>query len=600
MKIKTIVIDNFRSIKHVELDFKDLLILIGENNAGKTNTLKALNWFFSSSVRGLTEEDFCGKDLQNKIKITITFDRLTPEEKANRMINKYIVNDTITVQKTFLFDAGTCKYTSVFSGLIREPKEDYLKISKFESYKKDLTKIFKEHSLPEYFKNDKGNVTQESYKEGLKRYLEENKEKIEWDAPTFSDTQFLGWKEVAEDFLPHFFYVPAVKDASEEAEYASTNLFGVLIDDLFLESPENIAEFKELTEMLTHAGKLLNIPESGQVDKRPNTLKGFETSLLAALKETMPSIKDLEVEIGVPSVRQIVQSGTSLYLDDGIKTSVRSKGHGLQRALIFAIFRVYALSTKGKQPNKTKPFIFAVEEPELYLHPHHQRVLFQVLQLLAQSDQIIICTHSPYFIDMSQYDSLVVTSKKDIAIGTEVFQVKSEILNFNEKEYFKLLNEFNQDRNELFFAKKVLLVEGHSEKIGFPLIAKKLGVFLFSEGVTIVECGGKGNVPFFMKILNAFKIPYLVVHDLDPIGADEKDTDRIKWFKYNDIIKGSLDSNIGEIIVLDPEFDDLLGISNTQQEKIGKPNAVFNKVQEITGDSINAQLKDVVNRLKKT
>jgi len=48
-------------------------------------------------------------------------------------------------------------------------------------------------------------------------------------------------------------------------------------------------------------------------------------------------------------VEEIVQSGTQLLLDDGIKTSVEFKGHGLQSSLIFAIFREYANLAKSGQ-----------------------------------------------------------------------------------------------------------------------------------------------------------------------------------------------------------------------------------------------------------
>ncbi len=45
MKLKRMVIENFRSIKHIEFDFpaSNLLILVGGNNAGKSNIIRAVN-----------------------------------------------------------------------------------------------------------------------------------------------------------------------------------------------------------------------------------------------------------------------------------------------------------------------------------------------------------------------------------------------------------------------------------------------------------------------------------------------------------------------------------------------------------------------------
>jgi len=116
-----VTIENFRSIKSVSFDFEDLAILIGENNTGKTNILRALSWFFSSSARGMTEEDFYNKDTHNEIKITVTLDRLTSDE-TNSRIKKYLINGTLTVQKTFCCSSETGKYESKFSGLVKELK----------------------------------------------------------------------------------------------------------------------------------------------------------------------------------------------------------------------------------------------------------------------------------------------------------------------------------------------------------------------------------------------------------------------------------------------------------------------------------------------
>ena len=598
LKIRSVTVENFRSIKCATFDFKDLVILIGGNNTGKTNILKALNWFFSSSVRGMTEEDYCNKDPKNEIRITIVFDRLTTIEKADIRIKKYLIDGTLTVQKSYSCDPETGKYESKFSGLIREPKEKFLKACKFDDYKHEITSIVREKGLPEYFKSERGTVTQESYREGIKKYIEENRDNIIWDEPFFSSTHFLGWKEVAQDFMPHFFYVPAVKEASEEATYGQTNLFGRLIDGLFFKVSEGGPELSEVRDMLGKIKKLLNRPERSGTDKRPETMRDLEKSLLNWLQEAMPSVKDLEIQVSVPVVEEIVQSGTHLLLDDGIKTSVEVKGHGLQRSLIFAIFREYANLAKSEQgEKKAKPFIFAIEEPELYLHPHHQAVLFKILQTLSEKDQVAFCTHSPYFIDMSCYNSVTLVSKSDPVKGTEIFQCKHEIFSPSEKNYFKLLNEFNPERNEVFFARKAMLVEGPSEKVGFPLIAKKLGVDLYAHGVSIIECGGKANIPFFAKVLNAFKIPYIVVHDIDPIEEGETDKDSIRHFKLNETIKSAVDSKLGVIAHLDPEFDDVLKISKRQSEKLGKPLAVFNTLEKISSEQIDKHLKEIISKV---
>jgi len=485
--------------------------------------------------------------------------------------------------------------------LIKEPKDTFLKLSKFDEYKDRLPKVVEEHNLPNYFKTERATITQSSYKEGLKKYIQEKANEIEWDAPYFSKTHFLGWKEVAESYLPYFFYVPAVKEASEETTYTSSNLFGRLLDAMLLKIPGEIPEFSKLKGILDTARNILNRPPKGEKDKRPSRIKDMEKSLLSILQESMPSTADVKIQVNVPDIRDIFRAGSRLIINDGIETTVESKGHGLQRAVIFALFRLYAnilRETGSQQRPSSKPFTFVIEEPELYLHPQSQRVMFQVLESLSETEQIIFCTHSPFFIDMSRYDSLIIVSKPDIYSGSQVFQVVEDIFDVNDKGYFRMLNEFDPERSEIFFAKKVVLVEGDCEKVAFPRIAKKMNKDLNARGISIIECGGKFNIGFFVKVLNAFKIPYVVVHDVDPVD-DSLTGDRLrdarKLFEVNNTIQSILNASLGKIEPIDPDFEHVLGITRHQAEKLGKPYAAFRKLETMQESDILPRLKEIVD-----
>lgn len=594
MKIKKISVENFRSIKTLDFDFRDLTVLIGENNAGKTNILKALDAFFSPTVRNINKE--CFFDLTKEIQITVTFNRLTSQERER--IGKYLINDYVVVKRSFAYDPRTDKMEAKFSGLIREPRQSFLKLSKFEEYKDRLSEIVRQQGLPDYFKTERNTVTQASYIDGLRRYIEEKINEIEWDEPFFSDTHFLGWKEVATSYIPHFFYIPAVKEASEEAEYGSSNLFGRLIDSI-LEFCGGTPEFSRISSLLEQAQNLLNRPSTGQPDARPTKMKELEKALLDILKEEMPSTGDLEIRVGVPTIDAIFTSGTGLIIDDGVKTTIESKGHGLQRAVIFAIFRQYAnLAKQNKAPmQESKPCLFAIEEPELYLHPHGQRALLKILHGLAETEQVIFCTHSTFCIDMSHYTSLVIVNKPDAASGTRIFQTTEEIFSGTDKEYFRLLNEFDPERNELFFAKKVILVEGDCEKIAFPMIAQKVGIDLNVKGISVIECGGKLNLTFFMKLLNKFRIPYAVVHDIDPINQNwsaDKKREMRKFFDFNKTILDHLDLSIGKVFPLNPDFEEVLGISARHAEIVGKPFASFERTRSIAAGDIPLRIKRII------
>lgn len=71
MKIKSLEIKNFRSIRNIHVETKDLMVFIGKNNAGKSNILRGLKAFFDRKV---TQEDIPPKRFEaNNIEITVIF-----------------------------------------------------------------------------------------------------------------------------------------------------------------------------------------------------------------------------------------------------------------------------------------------------------------------------------------------------------------------------------------------------------------------------------------------------------------------------------------------------------------------------------------------
>ncbi len=74
---------------------------------------------------------------------------------------------------------------------------------------------------------------------------------------------------------------------------------------------------------------------------------------------------------------------------------------------------------------------------------------------------------------------------------------------------------FDNAVNDLFFAKKVILVEGSTDSIVLKLFSEYNKVDLDMLNVSITICGGKGQIKNIQKILNEFKINYAVIFDYD-------------------------------------------------------------------------------------
>ncbi|MGZ4411375.1 MAG: ATP-dependent nuclease, partial [Gaiellaceae bacterium] len=196
-------------------------------------------------------------------------------------------------------------------------------------------------------------------------------------------------------------------------------------------------------------------------------------------------------------------------------------------------------------------FVLLIEEPELYLSPHAQRHLYRLLRGLAQTgNQILYSTHAPVFLSVDRLEELALVRHTPTG-GTSLFQPEP----LAEAESFRALSAFDSNRAELFLARCAVLVEGRTEKLTFPLVFGALGVDSDKEGILVLECGGKGNMPLFARIANACSVPYVVVHDRDaPRGVRPVESERVVNRQIREVV-GSR-----RTVVLTPDFETVSGL----------------------------------------
>ncbi len=216
--------------------------------------------------------------------------------------------------------------------------------------------------------------------------------------------------------------------------------------------------------------------------------------------------------------------------------------------------------------SKLRKFVLLIEEPELYLSPHAQRHLYRVLRALAQhGNQILYSTHAPVFLSVDRIEELALVRHTSDE-GTSLFQPEP----LAEAESFRALSEFDSDRAELFLARAALLVEGRTEKMTFPLVFDALGIEADKEGVLVLECGGKGNIPLFARICNACEIPYVVVHDRDaPAGERPTESERMTNRQIQEI------AGRGRTVVLAPDFEAVSGLNARGRSR--KPRTAYRR-----------------------
>lgn len=610
MELKEFRIEKYRTVENLTLSMADLLILIGENNCGKSNILRALELFYQDSVRGIDEECYCFKDCSTPISIALTYDRIEDLEKQHKVLGNWIYNDEIKVKKIIQQDPDTGKHTMQFFGWQAKPAEVHFDLDRFDEYKSDIKKTVEDLGLPDYFRNEKGTVTQGSYKSGVQAYIE--KGLVEMGDPGWIANPG-GYKEVFGSLLPRFYLVPAVRDAQDESKTTQQTVFGKLINDLTNRIVSKNPKFEKVKQQIEGLRKYLNKTPDGDESERLQEIKDLESTLSTMISENMPDTR-VEIEIVTPELIDLFKD-TIVNIDDSLPTSIDAKGHGLQRALIFAYIRAYAKFigeteiSEGRGPLFGN-FILAIEEPELYLHPNGQRKMFNVLEEICKTDQVILCTHSNFFVNMHNYNNIVIV-KRDNNGPTGACQYVGDIFEAEEddskkrlRKVFRCLSLFDLSRSEMFFAKKVIIVEGDTEKFIIPFCASELAGLdkkydLTANNICVVESGGKNNIHIFMRVLNKFEIPYVVLHDVDPISFPEdkpsktdKETAELNIFKENDFIRAALAEDIGKIIKVNPEFENITGVSKSQAERQGKVQAAYNKYEGM-------DIKDYPPALKK-
>ena len=531
MRLTSISVRNFRSIKAIEgMDVEPLQALVGENNSGKSNLLRAVQCFLSAGAKGMRESDF--NNSEEPAAITCEFGSLNEEER--RRLRQYLLGDKVILRKELriVFDEsrGRSSVKAEYHGYQAEPRDEHLSIKKLEAAggRVNWRQKAEQGGILDYVQDENGRVNKTSYVAGLTRYL--NEHDVEYDEPVLGQTQALGLPQNLLSALPEFFLLPAITDYSDEVDRRSTtSVFRRLMADLSDRIIKADPRYGELEAALGRVRSLLNKVEQDDQPARLPAISQVENSLRDVVRRLMPTVNSVRLDVAVDESKDIFSKGVNLRVDDGVLTDVLDKGHGLQRSIVFSLLQMLI---KSGNRNAVKPIILAIEEPELYIHPHSQRLIFRVLLEFAGfdghegeaggTDQVIYSTHSPSFVEVWNYQRIGVVTKTNAEEGTIVRQAQRGVLGSpDERRAFKILTSFGLKHNEVFFSRSAILVEGPEDEVGAIAAARKLGLIVELPeeiGLSIVVANGKGEIPKFQRVLSAFEIEYGVLLEMDGEG----------------------------------------------------------------------------------
>ena len=265
----------------------------------------------------------------------------------------------------------------------------------------------------------------------------------------------------------------------------------------------------------------------------------------------------------------------------------------LYRNLLFEFLKIISQISVNKKQSILKDAVILFEDPELYLHPQKSRELYDCfIKLSKLGTKIYLKTYSSSFLGLKQYKSICVIKK--INNNVRIVQAKDGIFKGDAIKAFNMNYWINPDRSELFFAKKVILVEGQTDKIVISFLGKLLKIFKYDY--SIIECGSKSTIPQFIMLLNLFKIPYVVVYDKDNHNWRTKE-EIFNSKQKNKMIRSLVKENLGFCIECENDMEE--EIYDRKNERSSYKNKPFNALRYISNENyiVPERLKEKIKKI---
>ena len=465
MRIAKIALQGFRSFKErVEISLGPFSTIVGKNDTGKSSILHALDAFFNSS---LDEADFnCDLGPDDPIVVEVSFTDLPPTIQLEEGI------DTTLIEENLLDESNYLTVKRVFT------KKNLKKSKKAETYiiAHDYTDPDYQNlcSLKEQELNHRGEKLGLEFKKsgaGITNKLKRKaiREKANQHCITKSTIKFPPGErldELLKDLLPEFNLFQADFRLSEEESSFQK-------------------EFKAVVETAVS-----NIPGRAEIEQ------GVERSIndeLSKIHDCLRQHTDEVVSIKArPSFKW--KDLVSFYLEctdrQGQSIQLGKRGSGLRRLLMVAYFQY--LAQRENSSNILRTQIFAIEEPETYLHPGAQRALLRSFETIASHHQIIVSSHSPVFAGSTDISSVVLVTREHGA---------SKVQQGKDVDLEKVARELGvEPSDQVFGFKACVFVEGEKDIRFLETMADKLKEagyiqHTFRErGIGIIAFGGTDNL----------------------------------------------------------------------------------------------------------
>ncbi|MFX0201388.1 MAG: ATP-dependent endonuclease [Candidatus Hodarchaeota archaeon] len=497
MHIKKISIKNFRNFGDPPfvMKLKPFTLILGENNIGKSNLLNAIGLIFSQDLsvfrRRVLEIDDFNYSVAEAFKEKVADKKVPPEE---------IVFPEVRIDVT-LMNMDDDQKAVVADWFIND-----------ELTKAKITYLF---SL-------KGTFDKAAWIENQRKRLGEKKRdgkgdynKIDFPIEEYRYSIFGGddSSNECQQYLLRMLkmeYLDALRDAEQElvASGSTRLLYRVL-------TQSDVSEYEGIRAALNVLESAVKENESLEdVKVRIETLLS-RVSLVADEDDN-----SIDFRFSSPETSELLKKISLIYGANPIDVS--RNGLGRNNLLYIALILSH-LSAKDKRGSDTYFRCVGIEEPEAHLHPQLQDHLAENIESIHKEDssnmQLLLTSHSTHIASKLNLKNTVILYNDEISERIRGHYVLDGLdLNVKEdKKSIRYLSKFiDATKSRLFFAQKLILVEGISEKILVPVFFKNhFKQSLEQYGYEVINVQGVAFCHFLKIIVNGYFIKCLVLTDSD-------------------------------------------------------------------------------------
>lgn len=519
MKITKIEVNNYRLLQDFSMDLEEnFSLVVGKNNTGKTSLVSILEKFLIREGK-FSYNDFCLSLRDNFLEfeggmkdssdIKIRLDMHIQYNEKDNLKNVPILNlnpkeNTIILRFEYLLE----KEESIL--LLK----DYSKYKEQHKNTKDIL-YYLERNYYKYFKTTIRAI----------------------DAKDMESSKLLRFDEVRKIVNVQTINAKrGVANGAENGEFKNNSALSKLSHDYFKNTDDpNATDRIDLQDALIEADEKLT--------------RGYEEAFKDVVKsiKTFSNESSVKIKSTLDAISLLKDNSSVVYDEDASELPEDYNGLGYMNlfAILFKLHIIFDSFKKTYLPTEDQADInlLLIEEPEAHTHPQMQYTFIKNIKTLLERErknlrnlQTVISTHSAHIASQADFQDIKYflrrpNEKNIVAKSLSRLKLKDTATPEDQRAFRFLKQYLTLHKSELFFADKIIFIEGDTERILLPAMMKKVDMVhkdeenyipLLAQNISIVDVGANSQI--FESLLDFLEIKTLIITDIDTVKVGESET----------------------------------------------------------------------------